>query len=478
MSIKPTPVQSQALKLIRTTDNVLLYGASRSGKTFITVYGCTYFGYAFDGARILIARRYATDVRASVWAITIPDVLQKLGLQAGTDYKTNEQQMTVTFPGGGQIICAGLDDRERVDKILGTEYLIIYINECQDIPFSTVNTLKTRLSQKIEGAKNHFIVDLNPTTTAHWTYKLWFDKVHPQTREPLKTNASYASLQMNTESNRENLAEGYIENSLQTLIGNERNRFYLGEYTSTGGLRVFNPTALYQWPEFMAWVTPRQGIVRFLAGLDLGYNDADAFVILAFVPNEPDVWLIYEHKARRQNMEELVQAIKKGIRWVEENVPARDHSLRIYAETATIRYGHEGDNKKTASMIRDRYGLPIEMAFKRDKKVAIDYLQDDVNFGRFHVPLGGPLHDETEQTVWTREADGTIVRIIDDEAFHPDEMDAVLYPMREIWDYFGDEHKRLPEPPPPPPEPEVTQKVLDERFSSVQRMIDRSWEVW
>lgn len=466
--------QLAALGVIKAKRNVLLFGGSRSGKTVVALDFAVHSSYKYTGMRTLIARRYATDIRASIWSITLPLVLRERGYQVGTDYTLNEALMTVTFSNGSVILCAGLDDKERVDKILGQEYALIYLNECQDIPWPTVTLLRTRLSQAIEGFTNRFMCDLNPGSTAHWTYKLWFKKMHPESRQPVKFPDSYGSIQMNPEDNRDNLAEGYIESELEGLVGAARDRFYLGNYADTSGLTVFAPKHLYHWNEFLEWSITRQGSLKFIAGLDLGYRDADAFCIVAYVPNERDVWLIYEHKARRESLEELVSAIRKGMRWVAENVPARDNSMTIYCETATLRYGHEGDNKKSASMLAEVYGLPIAPAYKRDKKLGIDLLQGEVNAGFLHVPDGGPFHDETEQTVWTRLPDGTIERILDDEAYHPDMMFALLYPSREIYTYAGDEHRQHP-PGPPPPEPLTeTQEVLEE----FHKVMNSDWSVW
>lgn len=468
-----TPKQAVAAEALKRVTNLLLFGGAGSGKTHFAILSQVLVA-STTNARCLTTRRYATDVRASIWNITLPNVLRGLGFTAGSDYRTNEQQMTISFPSGGALALAGLDDKERVDKILGQEYAFIYVNECQDVPWQTVNILKTRLRQIVAGFDNRFLADLNPTTDAHWSYKLWIDKVHPETREPIKRPDDYAFVQLNPGDNADNLPASYIE-ELGNLVGNARQRFFVGEFQNTSGLRVFAPAGLYDWPQFVEWASTRQGILKFTAGLDLGYQDADAFAIFCYVPNEPEIWLIHEHKARRETMEELVAAIRAGMAWVRANVPARDHSLQIHSETATLRYGHEGDEKKTFSDLAQVYGLPVVKAYKRDKKLGIELLQDAVNSGRLKVPRGGPFHDETEQTIWTREVDGTIVRKIDDEAYHPDMADAVLYPLRELWTYGDEAHKSLPPPPPSPDPLPVTEQILNERFGNY---LDRSSEVW
>jgi PBSX family phage terminase large subunit len=469
--------QIDAIRLLKKHRNVLLFGGSRSGKTFVAIDFLIHAAYKF-GCRFLVARRFGTDVREGVWNITIPDVLSKRGYVLGLDYRMNDTRMTLTVAGGGTVHCIGLDDKERVDKALSTEYAGIYVTEATDVPFSTVTLLKTRLSQIVEGFTNIFMADLNPGSDAHWTNKLWIQNIHPQTREPLKNPDNYAYIWMSPYDNQENLAPGYIEENLESLVGNERQRFLDGKYQNTSGLKVFNPVGLYSWPEFLEWAASRQGSLKFVAGLDLGYQDADAFVIFAYVPDESEVWLIFEHKARRETLEELVSAIRGGMAWVRANVPARDHDLLIYSETATLRYGHEGDNKKTASDLANTYGLPIRPAYKRDKKLGIELLQDEVNSGRFKIPRGGSFHDETDQIVWTRLTDGTIERKIDDESYHADEMDAVLYPYREIRTYGGDEHRQIPAPEaiPQGPPPNIGDMMYDKFMDRFRH--DNARDVW
>ena len=55
----------------------------------------------------------------------------------------------------------GLDDKERVEKILGTEFSTIYLNECTQIPLASVDMVRTRLAQKTK-LVNRMYYDLNP----------------------------------------------------------------------------------------------------------------------------------------------------------------------------------------------------------------------------------------------------------------------------------------------------------------------------
>jgi len=59
------------------------------------------------------------------------------------------------------------------------------------------------------------------------------------------------------------------------------------------------------------------------------------------------------------------------------------------------------------------------------------FLQDDVNYGRLHIRKDGPFADECGKVVWSRNKEsGKIEKVMDDDAFHPDMVDAILYAYR------------------------------------------------
>lgn len=437
--MKLTTKQEQALNILTKNDNILLYGGARSGKTFLVCYYIVFRALTFARSRQLIARKFMTDVHASIWTDTLPTVLRLLGLKQGTHYKANNSLCQISFSNGSNIILAGLDDKERVDKILGQEFSTIYINESQDIPWTTIKTLMTRLSQKV-GCDIKFICDLNPTSTIHWTYKLFIQGVNPESLLK-QTGSTYGFIQMNPHDNKENLVAGYIEKQLENLTGSYRNRFLLGEYSTNSDLKVFNPPDYYDWQEFITWVNGRWDQMKYVAGLDLGFQDADAHVILGYINGCADVWLLKESKQRRQKLEDLAKTILEDRNWLRANCQ-NVQEISTYCDTITVRHGREGDQKKNWSELSRLYGIDnLRPAFKRDKSVGVEILIDDINSGRLHVPRNGPFADEIEKTVWRKNINEEIERIIDDEIFHPDLLDAILYPYRFLCSYGNDAMK-------------------------------------
>ena len=432
--------QREAIPLLLKYKYVLLYGGARSGKTVIAIYHLIVRAMLFPDSLHLICRRYTVDVRASVWDITIPFMMRWFGLMRGEHYDSNEQEMEVKFANGSSIVCAGLDDKKRLDKILGREYATIYQNEASDQGYIIYLQLETRLSQKIDGCLVQHIVDLNPPGDGHWTYKLWFKLVEAQSMLPVKYPDKYAKLQMNPYDNKENLAEGYIEGSLETLTGDQRERFLNGNYQSGSELLVFKTrdANYYERSAFDAWIKGRASEVRFIGGLDVGYQDADAFAILAYIDGDTVTWVMYEYKAFRNELASLAEGIRRGLNYIAAEFPwfNNPQNIPIYSDTNTIRYGEEGNKKKNWGELKRIYGFNTIPAFKRDKDLHVEFLRSEYNAGNIKIPRGGQFADETTQIVWHKNPlDGTIEHIIDDDIYHPDIMFAIMYAVNFLLSY-------------------------------------------
>ena len=91
-----------------------------------------------------------------------------------------------------------------------------------------------------------------------------------------------------------------------------------------------------------------------------------------------------------------------------------------------------GAGKKISFDLGTVYKLPIQDAFKANKDMAVEMLQDEVRRGLFKVRKGGLFDDEALKTVFARDDRDQLTRIIDDEAYHPDVADAILYAKRPI----------------------------------------------
>lgn len=224
----PTPDQKQALALLGgPARQILLFGGSRSGKTFILMYALLVRALREPGSRHIILRFRANAVRQSVRLDTFPKVL-RLAFP-GVRFTENRADGFVRFSNGSEIWFGGLDTEDRVDKILGREFATIYFNECSEIAYSTVTTALTRLAQRTK-LVNRAYFDCNPSGKSHWSYRLFLAKQDPVTYAPLTAPEQYAAMLLNPAGNAANLPAGYLEETLANLPELQRKRFMQGEF--------------------------------------------------------------------------------------------------------------------------------------------------------------------------------------------------------------------------------------------------------
>lgn len=198
----------------------------------------------------------------------------------GVKYTLNKTDWYVEFPNGSQIWFAGLDDKERTEKILGQEYATIYLNEASQIPYGSVGIAITRLAQrvqqKIDGRepsplKPRMYYDCNPPSKAHWSYQVFVLKRDPDTKQNLPP-ADYAFFQINPQDNAENLSDGYLD-TLQGLSARLRKRFLDGEFADATPNALFTDECIDKW-RVTDGILP--DFVRVIVGVDpSGSGDID-----------------------------------------------------------------------------------------------------------------------------------------------------------------------------------------------------------
>lgn len=225
MAVVLTKAQRRANKLIARHRMSLLRGGSRSGKTFLLCRAVATRAIRAPGTSHCIFRLRRNAIKGTVWK-TLKDVMAKCF--PGVPYKESISDLTITLPNGSVIMAAGLDDADRVDKILGMEFSTVYFNECTQIPWSSVETALSRLAEKSE-LKLRAYFDCNPTTKLHWTYHLFVKKLKPGTREAWADPAELAEMKINPDDNRENIAPEYFT-VLEGMSAAKRKRFREGEW--------------------------------------------------------------------------------------------------------------------------------------------------------------------------------------------------------------------------------------------------------
>jgi len=277
--VKLTDKQEAAQSVLAgLATNVMLFGGSRSGKTFLLVRNVIFRALKADKSRHAIFRFRFNAIKTSIVLDTFPKVMSLCF--PGIKYELSKTDWYATLPNGSEIWFGGLDDKERTEKILGMEFATIYLNECSQIAWSSVGVAVTRLAQRavqhIEGIadkplKPRMYFDCNPPSKGHWTYQVFVGKVDPETKQPLSKPADYECFQINPQDNADNLSEGYLD-TLKSLSGRLQRRFLMGEFADA------NPNALFRETDIDKWRSTNElpDFVRVIVGVDpSGSDDED-----------------------------------------------------------------------------------------------------------------------------------------------------------------------------------------------------------
>lgn len=263
---KPTARQAMAQQLLASACTwLMLFGGGRSGKTFLIIRNIVLRALKAPGSRHLIVRSRFNHLKASIMRDTFPKVMRVCfpELIKGDGWDINMSEGFAKIKAGqdknglpiySEMWFLGLDDSDRMEKVLGMEFATIYANECSQIQWGGVQILLTRLAQRcmqvINGVerplKLRFLFDCNPPSKMHWTFKVFKQKLDPETKQPLRNPDNYDSFLMNPRDNAENLSPEYLE-TLSGLSERMKRRFERGEFAEATPNALFDEADIDRW---------------------------------------------------------------------------------------------------------------------------------------------------------------------------------------------------------------------------------------
>ena len=254
MTFSLTQRQHEAMQVLAgDSTHIMLFGGSRSGKTFLLCRAVIMRAIKAPESRHAILRFRFNHVKNSVVLDTFPKVMRLCF--PDIQYRIDKTDWYCQLDNGSQIWFGGLDDKERSEKILGMEFVTIYLNECSQIPQSSRDIVVTRLAQQVDqlitGQKPtplqpRMYYDCNPPSKAHWSYRLFVLKMDLDTKQALAKPEDYSYFKINPQDNEQNLSAGYLQ-TLQGLGARLRKRFLEGEFAEATQNSLFDETNIDKW---------------------------------------------------------------------------------------------------------------------------------------------------------------------------------------------------------------------------------------
>lgn len=337
--------------------------ARRSGKTTAGGRRAVRVLLTVPDARVHISSLVKDNVRETFW-IPIKELLNTLGVR----YLANETTLRLEIPANGSVLkCWGVDDMEGVKKPQGRRATLWIIDECHLPNDNILNALLKAikpmfmdhggmldllgLPPEVEPSTFSDALDNPEWSTFKWN---WLDHDHPRPRE-------------------QKLAE--VEEDIKerglTWESPEIQRDYLGR-------RVRDPSkSAYEYQQGRNDYDP--GAVQFdsgwlhAVGLDLGFQDRDAIVVLAWRMDDPSRRVLARFIWQRNHLS--TDSLSSVVGLVAQ-------AYRPIAWTGDT--GGHGAVKVLATLMER---LRISIAPKPpDVLVSLGYVNDDLRTGRLLLP--------------------------------------------------------------------------------------------
>jgi PBSX family phage terminase large subunit len=328
---------------------VLNSGPAGSGKTLMWLAKCYAIAAKYDGARILIARKTRESLTESVLVTWERDILGPHHSILSKNPTLRRVRQSYRFPNRSEVVVGGLD---KPDKILSSEWDMIYVPEAIELTITDWETLGGRLRSGICPFQQ-LAADCNPTTPTHWLFKRQSAGQMRMYHSTHKDNPRYWEREKNdwTEAGRQ-----YLER-LSRMTGARRKRFLEGIWAAAEGL-VFDgyDPAIHLLPE--SFIAPRHWTRVW--GIDWGFTNPTVLGIWAIDP-DGRAYLIREYYATRTRAETLAKWAKDIIARGDE--PAPSH----------IVCDHDPECAATWQVY---FGMGAEMADKTDKCWGIEQMQE------------------------------------------------------------------------------------------------------
>lgn len=393
----------------------LNHSGRRSGKTHGLIGRALKAVRDYPGAVIPVFERTLTCIAAiTFWdGLVELDKAYKLGIDFHHTFKT------ATFRNGAVITLLGADTLEACDKARGGKFPVAFVDEAGTFRSRVLEYLVTEVLEPASIDYDGEIVvsgTPNPTMTG-WFYEnavYGHDRGWTVFHSTMVENPTLGPAELSDEARRQwrvdwlaalRKRHGWTEQTPRYV------REYLGLWAVTGDDYIYRFERTKNIVPGLP-LTPAETWTYALS-IDIGFNDPTAFVVWGRTDGDSTSYVLESY--------EQTQLIPSA-------VAAHVERLREKYAFRTIVCDTGGMGKAVAEEMKQRFGIPIKAAAKRDKLTYIEFVNGELASGRIKVLRGSnvELIDDLCTLAWNDERN-------DCSAGARDHLpDAFLYGEREI----------------------------------------------
>lgn len=370
-----TPGFNEQNAFLRDTSPLLAAKCSRrSGKTVACAIKMLKRAHMEKNVDILYIALTRDNAKQAVW-----NPLKELNDKHKLNAKFNAVDLTCTLPNGSVIKIKGLDAKPSdMDKVLGGKYPLVVIDEAaffhQDVRKMVYENLEPAIADYDDGQivlistvsqiLNSLFFDITTGKEGGWAVHEWTASQNPFMEKKI-LKIMDRTLKTNPDANQ-----------LPSF-----RRMYLNEWVidTDSFVYEYNTSAndIHILPEFKKETT--------ILAVDFGFKDANAFSVLRWQENDPDLYILDTYKASKMDVTDVADKCKE--------LMATWGCSTIIADSAAA---------QTIEELKKRHGLPIQGAVKTRKFDHIQLFNDDLGSGRIKVykPNCKELTDEWQNLIW------------------------------------------------------------------------------
>jgi len=278
------------------------YGGAGSGKSHFCAEKLLFRCLVEKDHRFVVIRKTTPAARISAWTL-----LKDKAADWGLETNVNEQMMSMKLGKNGEIYCRGLDKAEKlksIERVTG-----FWLEEPTELNKDDFIQIDLRLRGLLPHYKQ-ILCSFNPISKLLWPYKVFFER---EKEGAAKYHSTYKD-NIFIDEDYERILEGLAEED-----ENYYKIYTLGEW---GELKAL----IYDRWRVEDFEFDKNGYDYLLGGLDFGYNDPSAFILLGIKDWQIDI--IDEVYQSRLLNSELIDHVKR----VYEKYALQYWDVPIYAD--------------------------------------------------------------------------------------------------------------------------------------------------
>ena len=370
--------------------------------------------------------------RASAEAILVKDVFMdiftKLSFKEGVDYEFNRTKLLFRFNNGSIIYLLGLDANEKQKKkLLGQKYHLVILDEAAAFQIDLKETIYQTLKPATTDSLGTICMLSTPSNKVSG---LFYDV--STGKEPGWSLHSWSAL------DNPHIKDNWIKEIEELKLNNP----LVGDTTwfqqmMLGKWVVDLDALVYHMPPHSCIKDIPLNKPRYVLGIDLGFNDATAFVVGAYTHTSRVLHIVHSYSKSKMDVTDVANYVKQLQKTYEFDQMITDPA-----------------SKQVIEELNNRHGLALSPANKTSKNEYIQILNDDFTQGYITIsPTCIQLIKELQELIW--DPNSIERKELASCANHCS--DAMLYLHRHCYQYLS----TIPVVKPKPGSPEYYQAEVD-----------------